>query len=200
MNRVHRWLCRSAAWRVALERTILPWVLDEVPLGEDLLEVGPGPGLTTDSLRVRVPRVIALEIDRQLAGALGQRLRGSNVRVVQADGAQMPFAEGAFSTAVSLTMLHHIPTAVQQDRLLGEVYRVLKPGGWFVGTDNTVSLGFRLLHVGDTMTVVDPDGFGGRLAAAGFGEVGVDVGRGRFRFRARKTVVAQTDGRAAPPN
>lgn len=30
MNRVHRWLCRSALWKAALERRLLPWVLDEL--------------------------------------------------------------------------------------------------------------------------------------------------------------------------
>jgi SAM-dependent methyltransferase len=186
MNRIHRWLCRSAAWRAALRRKILPWVLDGVSLGDDLLEVGPGPGLTTDSLRMRAARVTAVEIDRRLAAALARRLGRSNVAVVRGDGACLPFADGAFSSAVSMTMLHHVPTADEQDRLMREVHRVLAPGGWFVGTDSTTSLLFRLLHAGDTMTLVDPNGLEARLRAAGFGDVRVDLGRGRFRFRSRK--------------
>ena len=54
MNGLHRWLCLSALWKIALERKLLPWVLKGIDLGDNLLEVGPGPGLTTDFLRTRV--------------------------------------------------------------------------------------------------------------------------------------------------
>jgi ubiquinone/menaquinone biosynthesis C-methylase UbiE len=33
-------------------------------------------------------------------------------------------------------MLHHIPTAAQQDQAFAEVARVLRPGGTFAGTDS----------------------------------------------------------------
>jgi len=36
------------------------------------------------------------------------------------------------------------------------------------------------------MVVVDPGTFGERLEAAGFREVAVDIGKGAFRFRARR--------------
>jgi SAM-dependent methyltransferase len=186
MNRIHRWLCRSAAWRRAVEDTILPWTLEGVALGDDVLEVGPGPGLTTDLVRARARRVTAVEIDGRLAAALGRRLGGTNVRVVEGDGALLPFGNATFSAALSFTMLHHVPSRAAQDRLFAEVCRVLEPGGWFAGVDSTTSLVFRLVHTGDTMVMVDPDGIGERLERAGFHQVAVDRGRGRFRFRARR--------------
>jgi SAM-dependent methyltransferase len=97
----------------------------------------------------------------------------------------MPFPDAAFSGAVSCTMLHHVPSATLQDRLLAEVRRVLRPGAWFVGSDSTPSLVFRLAHLFDTMVLVEPDGFRARLARAGFVDVAVRRGRGAFRFRAR---------------
>lgn len=186
MNRLHRWLCRSALWKRALERKLLPWALDGVALGDAVLEIGPGPGLTTDVLRARVPRITALEIDPRLAAALARRLTGSNVRVVEGDASRMPFEDRTFSSVVSLTMLHHVASAALQDRVFGQAYRVLRPGGVFAGTDNTPSLGFRLLHVGDTMVTVDPDALATRLEAAGFGDVVIGRAKGRFRFRARR--------------
>src|SRR5438876_4759511 len=51
---------------------------------ETFLEIGPGRGALTRSLAARAGRVIAVEIDRDLAGLLlDQQL--SNVRVIQAD-------------------------------------------------------------------------------------------------------------------
>ena len=186
MNLVHRWLCRSAYWRQALERKVLPWVLDGIRLGDSVLELGPGPGLTTDLLRTRTASVTALEIDPRMARLLAQRLNHLNVRVVEGDASRMPFDDGSFSAVVAMTMLHHVPAAALQDRLLAEAYRVLRPGGAFVGTDNTWNWAFGLLHIGDTLVPVDPETFGARLNAVGFTHAQVDRVTGRFRFQVRK--------------
>jgi SAM-dependent methyltransferase len=108
------------------------------------------------------------------------------VRVVHGDGAAMPFADGSFSGVVAFTMLHHVPTAALQDRLLAEARRVLRPGGVFAGFDGVGSFLFRLVHLGDTYTPVNPDTFGRRLETAGFREVAVERGQARFRFRAAR--------------
>ena len=102
-------------------------------MGDDVLEIGPGPGVTTDLLRGRTQRLTVLEVDATAAAALQKRLNNSGVRVVHGDGAAMPFADGSFSGVVSLTMLHHVPTPALQDRLLAEARRVLRPGAVFAG-------------------------------------------------------------------
>ena len=49
--------------------------------------------------------------------------------VVQADGAQSPFPDGCFASAISNSVLEHIPHV---DEVIVEVSRVLRPGGLFV--------------------------------------------------------------------
>jgi SAM-dependent methyltransferase len=186
MNRFHRWYCRTARWRETVERTLMPWVLTGAELGDAVLEIGPGPGLTTDVLRTRTEQLTSVEIDPALAAALRRRLVGSNVRVIEADATALPFADGSFSGAVACTMLHHVPSPAAQDRLLREVWRVLRPGARFVGSDSMTSLLFRLAHLRDTMVLVDPDRFGARLEAAGFHGVAVDRAPSAFRFRATR--------------
>ena len=188
MNWIHRRLCRSSWWRKALEERIVPWVLNGVDLGPDLLEVGPGPGLTTDLLRTRAARLRAIEIDGALAETLGARLRGSNVSVVRGDATAMPFQEKRFTGAVSFTMLHHVPSSDLQDKLLREVRRVLKPGAMLAGTDSRSGFIMRLLHIRDTLVPIDPVGFGARLEAAGFEEVSIQADAHAFRFRARRPI------------
>ena len=190
MNRVHRWYCRSSFWKKILNVGIVPWTLKGLDLGENVLEVGPGPGLTTDILHGQVGQLTSIEIDPKLADSLKRRLAGANVTVIEGDATQMPFADRSFTGVVSFTMLHHVPSPELQDRLLAEVYRVLKPGGIFVGTDSTWSIAFQLFHLFDTMVVVEPGAFGKRLEAVGFGDVEVEVARRAFRFRAKRPLLA----------
>jgi SAM-dependent methyltransferase len=162
---------------------IMPWGLVGVELGGDVLEIGPGPGTTTDYLRERVERLTSLEIDRALAASLRERTRGGNVDVVDGDATEMPFEDGRFSGAVSFTMLHHVPNLELQDRLLRETYRVLRPGAVFAGVDSRDGWIMKVIHIGDVMVLVDPDTFGARLETAGFRDVRVEANERRFRFR-----------------
>jgi ubiquinone/menaquinone biosynthesis C-methylase UbiE len=185
MNRLHQWLCRSDCWRTAVAQR-LPWAIANTDLGPNVLEIGPGPGLTTDLLRTSVPRLTALEIDPKLAGSLRWRLKGSNVQVIEGDATKMPFANSEFSGAVSFTMLHHVPSPELQNKVLAEVFRVLQPGGFFVGSDSLQSWFMRLIHIGDTLVPVSPDTFGARLEATGFEVFEVQKSSEAFRFRARR--------------
>ena len=88
----------------------LPWVLSGATLGDEVLEVGPGPGLTTDFLKERVSRLTTIEYDPRLADRLRERLAGTNVAVVTGDATKMPFEPDRFSAVASFTMLHHLPS------------------------------------------------------------------------------------------
>lgn len=184
MNLIHRKLCKSERWANAVETTLLPWALDGIELGEEILEIGPGFGVTTAVLARRPGRVTALEVDPDSVGYLRRRF-GDEVSVVHGDGALMPLAENSFSAATCFTMLHHVPSPALQDRLFAEARRVIRPGGVFAGMDSLPNLRFRLIHLGDTMVTIDPDGLPDRLRAAGFSDVEVTVGTNRFRFRAQ---------------
>jgi len=184
MNWIHRRYCRSEKWASAVETSILPWALDGVELGDEVLEIGPGFGVTTAVLARRPGRVTALEVDDDSVTYLERRF-GDTVSVVHGDGALMPLPENSFSAATCFTMLHHVPSPELQDRLFAEARRVIRPGGVFAGTDSLPSLRFRLIHLGDTMVTIDPDGLPDRLRAAGFSNIEVTVGTHRFRFRAQ---------------
>jgi ubiquinone/menaquinone biosynthesis C-methylase UbiE len=188
MNLFHRWYCKYAGWRRIVETGIVPTVLGDLDLGENPLEIGPGPGLTTDVIRRRVPKLTALELDHKLATSLADRMEGTNVKVVEGDATAMPFPDEFFTAGICLTMLHHVPNAGLQDRLLREMYRVLQPGAVFVGSDSTPSLRWNIYHLFDTRCPVDPAQYPARLQAAGFERIEVDLrdGGGGFRWRAWK--------------
>jgi SAM-dependent methyltransferase len=186
MNLAHRWLCNSNRWRQVVESRVVPWTLEGIDLGSEALEIGPGYGAATDQLMRRVPHLTCVEINGRMADDLRTRTAGANVTVLCEDATQSSLPADGFDSAVCFTMLHHIPSSELQERLLREVWRVLRPGGVFAGTDSQESKLFRVLHWFDTLTVVDPATFAERLAAAGFEDAQVDVNPYAFRFRARK--------------
>jgi SAM-dependent methyltransferase len=188
VNEEHLRLCASAEWAALVRDDLLPWVLgddDLGDLGDDVLELGAGPGLVTDLLVERAPRVTAVEIDERLAAELRVRMAGRPVEVVTADATALPLPSGRFSSAACFTMLHHIPGAGLQDRALAEIARVLRPGGLLLGTDGEDTPERRALHTGDVFAPIDPAGFADRLRGAGFVDPMVDSNGDRFRFRAR---------------
>jgi SAM-dependent methyltransferase len=192
MNRLHRWYCQSHRWKRKLENEVLPWSLSGIALGDEVLEVGPGPGLTTDWLRCRCKSITCLEIDLGLASSLARRTANTNISVQCGDATALPYCDHAFSGVVSFTMLHHVPSPALQNRLLAEVYRVLTPGGVFAGTDSMPSLSMRIFHLCDTLVLVDPASLLTRLGVAGFEDIKVDVRMGRFRFFARRPPETQS--------
>ncbi len=173
MNLIHRKICSSDKWAATVEERLTPW-LAKRDLGDDVLEIGPGFGATTNVLLKAVPKLTVLEIDHASTELLRAKY-GDRAEVVEGSGAEMPFDSGRFSTVVCFTMLHHVPTASLQDAIFAEAARVLRPGGTYCGSDGQLNLRFRLLHIGDTMNVIDPATFPARLEQAGFAQVDVQV-------------------------
>jgi SAM-dependent methyltransferase len=186
LNRVHNLYCSSGRWARSVEEKLLPWGLKGVELGDDVLEIGPGFGATSRVLARRPVKLSILELEEDYCEHLREEL-GDRADVVQGDATRMPFEDSTFSAVVCFTMLHHIPSPELQNQLFGEVFRVLRPGGVFAGTDS-IGRGvlFKLFHIGDTLVLVDPDGLPGRLGAAGFEETRVSTSPQSLRFSARK--------------
>ena len=174
MNENHA-LCRTTEWAEFLESEVLAPVTAGLKLGDELLEIGPGPGAATRWLRNRVKRLVALELDPDAAARLARELAGTNVTVQVGDSTRLPFSEASFDSVGCFTMLHHVPTAQAQFRTLCEAFRVLRPGGVLVGADSLASQGLHEFHEGDTYNPIDPARLLVFLQAAGFRHVMVSV-------------------------
>ena len=101
MNSAHLEFCASPEWRTIVEEMILPDALRNAKLGTEVIEIGPGPGFTTDVLRKLTDHLIAVEVDPNLAVALKTRLQGTNVEVVCGDATSLDFPDDRFSAAAS---------------------------------------------------------------------------------------------------
>jgi ubiquinone/menaquinone biosynthesis C-methylase UbiE len=185
MNENHARVCPSPEWAAHLQNDILPTLVEHADLGDDMLEIGPGPGAATEWLRHRLKRLTVLEIDSTAAAKLADRYAGSNVEVMVGDATKLNYPDGSFDSVGSLTMLHHVPTREQQNKILAEALRVLRPGGVLIASDSLPSDGLHHFHEGDTYNPVDPGTVITRLQTIGFGALTVMIDD-RLNFIARK--------------
>src|SRR5262249_40233071 len=136
-------------WAHYLQTDVLAPLLRRVDLGQRMIEVGPGPGATTNWLREQVGTLTAVEADPAAARTLANRFADGNVEVIVGDASELPDRLSGFDSAASFTMLHHVPTRARQRAVLAELVRVLRPGGVLVGSDSLASDSLRVFHESD---------------------------------------------------
>lgn len=188
LNAGHLAFLASDGWAEMLRSDLLPWLTAGGDLGDDVLELGPGPGRTTDLLRAYARRVTAVELDERLARALAARLTGDDVEVLHADATRTGLGTDRFSAVTCFHVLHHVTAVRLQDELFAEAYRVLRPGGSFVLADALDQHETRQRHAeeGETFLPLDPAGLAARLDDAGFVEHEIDESGYQLLCWARK--------------
>ncbi|MGH8057735.1 MAG: 16S rRNA (adenine(1518)-N(6)/adenine(1519)-N(6))-dimethyltransferase RsmA, partial [Candidatus Entotheonellia bacterium] len=90
--------------------TVLSGILRLAELTRDdtVLEIGAGTGVLTEALAARVPRVVALELDRDLLAPLRQRFdRTPQVEIIEADALSFDFG----SVADKMVVVANLPYA-----------------------------------------------------------------------------------------
>jgi len=177
MNENHARVCPSPEWAAMMQTEVLPVLTAGLDLGNELLEVGPGPGAATEWLRHQVKRLVAVEHEDEAAEKLTARYADTNVEIIHGDATALTFPDASFDSAACFTMLHHVPTVGLQNRLLAEVLRVLKPGGVLVGADSLPSDPLHHFHEGDTYNPVEPGTFYTRLQTLGYDRITITVDR-----------------------
>lgn len=95
-----------------------------------VLDFGAGVGYSVPFFARHVPqaRVTCLDVSRKSL-EVGVATHGSAAEFRHFDGARVPYADETFDAAFASCVFHHIPHA-EHVRLLGELLRVLKVGGW----------------------------------------------------------------------
>jgi cyclopropane fatty-acyl-phospholipid synthase-like methyltransferase len=145
-------------------RSFLSRVLELIPEGSTVLDLGCGAGLVTADLTTRA-RIVGVDIS---AGQLELARRNApTARFVRADMVDLAFAPGSFDAVVAFWTLIHVPREVHAS-LFARVHGWLKPGGLFAGT----------LGSGDNQAEHVPDFYGAPMYWSHFD---ADTNRRLFR-------------------
>jgi ubiquinone/menaquinone biosynthesis C-methylase UbiE len=94
--------------------------------GERILDVGCGTGIFTIDLLAAGSQVTGLELSLPMLRRAGQKAAGYPFDPVQGDMRRLPFADGSFDKAVSVTAIEFLEDARPA---VAEFFRVTRPGG-----------------------------------------------------------------------
>lgn len=113
--------------------------LSEIEMKEPILDLGCGDGLFTDTLFGGVGGAVKAGVDISPKEVKLACRRAVYQEVKVADAASLPYPDGFFATVMSNSSVEHME---HSEKVLGEVGRILQPGGKFIflvphpGTDN----------------------------------------------------------------
>lgn len=102
---------------------------------EAVLDVGCGTGAFEARLLARYPsqRITGVDLSARMVAVAREKLSGyPSAAFVQAPASALPFADGAFDVVVSASVFHYFE---DPHAALGEMQRVLRPGGRLVLLD-----------------------------------------------------------------
>jgi SAM-dependent methyltransferase len=102
------------------------FVLDHCPLGKGL-DVGCGTGVLAERLAEAGYEMSGVDPSDGMLDVL--RARTPGIYAEQASGTSLPFADDSFDLVLTVAVMHHIADPTDVHLTLGEMVRVLKPGG-----------------------------------------------------------------------
>lgn len=111
-----------------------------------ILELAAGTGRTTSFMARAFPRskIVATDLSpvylKHASEKLGRQLpRDSRVSFMEADASALPFKDAEFDAVYSVFLFHELPES-EREKVLQEMNRVVRPGG-FVGWVDSLQLG-----------------------------------------------------------
>jgi SAM-dependent methyltransferase len=142
--------------------------------GETVLDLGSGGGIDVLLSARRVgPGGKAYGLDATpemigLARANAAAAGAANTEFLHGSIEDIPLPDGHVDAVISNCVIN---LSADKPRVLAEAFRVLRPGGAFLGSDSLPSNDLHRFHTGDTYNPVEPAAFLTRLQTTGFAAI-----------------------------
>ncbi len=137
--RAYDWLVRALT--LGREGTLRRRILDlaELKPGDSVLDIGSGTGTLLLAAADRVGpsgSLQGIEPSAEMMAHAQRKAQARHVSVIFREGSAdtLPFADASFDAAFCTLVFHHLPAAMQATAI-GEMCRVLKPGGRLILVD-----------------------------------------------------------------
>lgn len=109
----------------------LPSIIDDVGHTTKTLDFGCGAGLSTRFIKSLGRNCIGIDISKEmLVRAKNNDMPGQYIHAAQ--NHNLPFQTSSFGMAVSIFVMFELPTIESLKKVFSEIYRILKPGGFFI--------------------------------------------------------------------
>lgn len=117
-----------------MRRMLIRTLKDKFTLNRPLriLELGAGVGTATGdfSKSFKIEKYTVTDISEPYLAVAKRRFTGPGFEFVQAPAEALPFLDQSFDLVFSVYLFHEIPRSVRSS-IISEMFRVLKPGGFF---------------------------------------------------------------------
>ncbi len=126
---IARWYARNTGRNIEEFRKAAQAIARRVPGGSDVLEVAPGPGfLAIELARLGPYRIVGLDISKSFVRIATENAARAGVAVTFQEGnaSSMPFESSSFDFVCCRAAFKNFSAPVEA---IGEMYRVLRPGG-----------------------------------------------------------------------
>jgi|KBSSwiStaDraftv2_1062776.scaffolds.fasta_scaffold14395_9 ubiquinone/menaquinone biosynthesis C-methylase UbiE len=102
--------------------------LADVDARSIVLDIGTGTGAQANAFAEKAGRVVGIDVSRSMLVIARRNTRLPNVTFQQADATALPFGDARFDVSCVSFVLHEMPASIRE-QTIGEMARVIKPGG-----------------------------------------------------------------------
>ncbi len=97
----------------------------EISASDTVIEIGPGKGIITEHLHERAKKVIAVEIDKNLAGLLSEKFKHGRIDVINEDVLKVDLAKLAGADKITFVgnLPYYISTPILHKIMTGEYWK-----------------------------------------------------------------------------
>lgn len=96
----------------------------KIKRNQDIIDIGGGTGYIAKSIINKAKSITIVDFSKEML----MQLKNPLIKSIQSTASSLPIKDGIFDIALLINVLHHIKNT-EQDKVISEIYRILKRNG-----------------------------------------------------------------------